>query len=592
MATAQDFTPLTAEQLKLLTPAERSQYKAALERVEALRSPLAYGIYCSRMRSYDHVIATEDYLLAALHGRLYKSGIGPRCVFEPDPEFPDDEFEGTWVHPETGEKAVFNLALAKPPRHGKSFHISEHLPAWFLTKYPDLLCAIGSYNTDFAARFGRKARDLVKNHPELGVRVNKHAQASDLWNIEGHRGQMLSAGREGGFTGEGWNLGIIDDPLKDAIEALSPTTRGNLEDFWVSVFDTRRMPHEARLAMLYPEEEHDPDLFSVCVLMATRWHQGDLWGYVKENENDSWYFLNMPALAFEDEESSEYGDPGRCVLGRSPGDPLEPRLYNRANLQARRDSPKGKFWFNALWQGTPKLEAGGIIPASFVRYSVPPVPEHEEPLLELADGELIKKLRCYEFATVDLAATTKSRSDYSVYAHWLVTPLPNRRLVLWAVHRRKLETPDLAPWIRRLDEMYRPSFIGIEDKTFGLGLLQHLRREGGVSTRPLDADGDKVSRALPFGDLVSAERVVVPDEADWLEDWVDEHLVFDKGNHDDQVDCSAYAAIIFNQMPKNRKTKAERPRSLEEMVDAEMEALSTRRRGRGRRAKGSILGRW
>ncbi|MEE8375506.1 MAG: phage terminase large subunit [Acidimicrobiia bacterium] len=584
------FKPLTEEQLKLLTPAERAQYRSGLEKIEALNSPLGYGQYCSNMRAYDHVVVTEKYLLATMHGKLYKSGIGPVCVFKPHPDYPDDEFEGTWVHPITGEKAIFNLALAKPPRHGKSFHISEHLPAWFLTKYPDLLVGLGSYNSEFAARFGRKARELVKAHPELGALVNKHVQAADLWEIEGHRGHMLCAGREGGFTGEGWHLGVVDDPLKDAIEALSPTTRGNLENFWVSVFEPRRMPHEARMHMIYPNDGHDPGLFSICILMATRWHQGDLWGYVKENEDDSWYFLNMPALAFEDEESPEYGDPGRCVLGRSVGDPLEPRLYNRSNLLARANSPKGKFWFNALWQGTPKLEAGGIIPASFVRYSLPPVPEHEEPLLELPNKEIIKKIRCYEFATVDLAATTKTRSDYSVYAHWLVTPLPNRRLVLWAVHRRKLETPDLGPWIRRLTEQYRPSYVGIENKTYGLAVLQQLRKEGGVTTRPLEADGDKLSRALPFGDLVRGERVIVPEDASWLEDWVDEHLVFDKGNHDDQVDCSAYAAIAFNAMPQHLKTKNERPRTIEEMVEADMDAVS---RGRKRRRRtGSILGRW
>tara|TARA_R110002126_G_scaffold76632_4_gene191326 strand:- start:876 stop:2648 length:1773 start_codon:yes stop_codon:yes gene_type:complete len=583
---------LTEDQLGLLTPSERSQYKTALERIAALDSPLAYGQYCSEMRAYEHVLITEEYLQAALGGRLYKTGIGPRCVFIPNPEYPDDKNEGKWVHPETGEKALFNLALSKPPRHGKSFHISEHLPAWFLTKHPTLLVGLGSYNTDFASRFGAKARDLVKAHPELGINVRKDAQGSELWKVEGHRGQMLCAGREGGFTGEGWNLGVIDDPLKDAIEALSPTTRGNLENFWVSVFDSRRMPHEARLAMLYPEEDHDPDLFSVCILMATRWHQGDLWGYVRENEDSSWYFLNMPAIAFEDEESLEYGDPRRCVLGRSPGDPLEPRLYNRETLNARANSPKGKFWFNALWQGTPKMEAGGVIPASFGIYSTPHVPELEEPILQIGT-EKIKKLRCYEFATVDLAATTKSRSDYSVYAHWLVTPLPNRRLVLWAVHRRKLETPDLGPWIRGLSALYSPSFVGIENQTFGLSLLQQLRREGGVSTRPLIADGDKLSRALPFGDLVRAERVFIPEEASWREEWIDEHLVFDKGNHDDQVDCSAYAAIVFNGLPQKMRTKDERPRSLDEMVEAEMDQLSTRGRGgRSRRSNRSILGKW
>ena len=29
------------------------------------------------------------------------------------------------------------LIIQMPPRHGKSYLVSEHLPAWFLTQYPE-----------------------------------------------------------------------------------------------------------------------------------------------------------------------------------------------------------------------------------------------------------------------------------------------------------------------------------------------------------------------------------------------------------------------------------------------------------------------
>ena len=60
-------------------------------------SGMEYGVYCSGMVRFPHVEYVDTLITAAMHGHLYKTGTGPRCVWE------GDEFDGVWVHPDTSE---------------------------------------------------------------------------------------------------------------------------------------------------------------------------------------------------------------------------------------------------------------------------------------------------------------------------------------------------------------------------------------------------------------------------------------------------------------------------------------------------------
>src|SRR5436190_6229150 len=53
------------------------------------------------------------------------------------------------------------LVVSMPPQHGKSELCSKYLPAWYLGMYPDRRVMLAAYEADFAAQWGRKARDLV-----------------------------------------------------------------------------------------------------------------------------------------------------------------------------------------------------------------------------------------------------------------------------------------------------------------------------------------------------------------------------------------------------------------------------------------------
>lgn len=128
-----------------------------------------------------------------------------------------------------------------PPRHGKSEFISRYSTAWILGKFPDTRIILASYEADFAATWGRKARDLLEEHgPSLfGIRVSGKSSAANRWDIEGHEGGMVTAGVNGPITGKGADIGIIDDPVKNDQEAMSVTYQERTYEWYKSTFRTR-----------------------------------------------------------------------------------------------------------------------------------------------------------------------------------------------------------------------------------------------------------------------------------------------------------------------------------------------------------------
>jgi hypothetical protein len=104
------------------------------------------------------------------------------------------------------------LVVSMPPQHGKSELCSKFLPAWYLGVHPDRRVILTSYEADFAASWGRKARDLLAQHGQLfEVGVSASASAASRWEIERFGGGMMTAGVGGPITGKGAHLLIVDD---------------------------------------------------------------------------------------------------------------------------------------------------------------------------------------------------------------------------------------------------------------------------------------------------------------------------------------------------------------------------------------------
>jgi hypothetical protein len=119
------------------------------------------------------------------------------------------------------------ICLSLPPRHGKSELVDRWFPAWPLGTFPERRVMLASYEADFAATWGAKARDALEQHGAMfGVQVRDDSSARHRWDIAGHAGGMVTAGVGGPLTGRGADVLIIDDPVKNAEEANSGDLSG------------------------------------------------------------------------------------------------------------------------------------------------------------------------------------------------------------------------------------------------------------------------------------------------------------------------------------------------------------------------------
>lgn len=231
------------------------------------------------------------------------------------------------------------LVVSMPPQHGKSELCSKFLPAWYLGNYPDRRVILTGYEADFAAQWGRKARDLLEQWgPAFGVRVSRRSAAVHRWDLEGREGGMSTAGVGGPITGRGAHLLIVDDPIKNDEEARSSTHRQKQWDWWQSTASTRLRPG------------------GLCMVIQTRWHRDDLAGKIlreAKTNGQRWREVRLPALA-------DVNDP----LGRAPGEALWPEVYTQEHLLRVKSSRTNYYW-RSLYQQDPVAEGSTEWPESY-----------------------------------------------------------------------------------------------------------------------------------------------------------------------------------------------------------------------------------
>lgn len=392
------------------------------------------------------------------------------------------------------------LIVTMPPRHSKSLHVSEHLPAWYLGNNPEKR-VIGASNTQHLAnKFSRRSRNKFANPrwPFPGVRVAGDKGAVERWDIESDEGGYVAVGVGSTPTGEGADLMIIDDPIRNQADAESETVRESLWEWYQST--------------MYPRLEPGGSI----ILTATRWHEDDLTGRLLDEESkggEQWRHLHMPAISDD-------------------GHALWPERWPLEALQRIRQAVGAKV-FEAQYQGRPVPAEGGTFKRAWWRTY------DELPPLERIE------------ITVDSAFKTGIANDWSVFAAWGLDFASN--IYLLDVWRRRVEFPDLIRMGYETEASMQsrfapvPSMLVVEDKASGQSAIQVWRdpeNDRALSVagfKPADATASKVARAEGVTSFVEGGRVFVPEHAPWLDDWLTEHDRFPAGKHDDQVDTTVIA---------------------------------------------------
>jgi predicted phage terminase large subunit-like protein len=568
---------LTEEEIRRLSPQDLEVYRHYLAYEQALQSPLDLACWLSpeTVRT-PHLEYINERLVALFEYRLYASGPGPEAAWfyrtsDGGPAHPalgidhiplDDPqlFEFWGEHPDTGEHVQFKLGIAVPPRHGKSWIVTEHLPLWIWLRYPDYDIAFATYSDDFAQFWGKRLRDRICEHEgKLGFALKNgprhNAQHFEFNEIAGN---MYLVGTGGALTGKGFQVGIIDDPIKDNVDAMSKTIRNTAADWYESVFDRR--------------QTKKPGVIPVQIMMFTRWHEDDLAGrfiYDERKEvRPTWHMIRLQALAGDD-------DP----LGREPGQALWPRQMSAAELLTLQS--ESAMWFGAMYQGWPTMGDKGL----FGRWKTYEAKDGIFTWWEDGDVKTIREDECIRFAVVDTAYTKNTWSDYSVFSVWDYHRGVQRGF-LRHVDRVRVESTELSEWMRNNDRRWNPSFIGVEDVASGKALLQEIRKDASLTIRYLQPEKDKVARAMGYAQAAQNGMYLLPKEGAWVHDYREEHSLFpDAGKHDDMVDTGSYAHHVMKNIAKltSGASRYEEDTTMEGKVKRHQEQLDRKARRKNNR---------
>jgi len=427
---------------------------------------------------------------------------------------------------ESAERPLF-LVITVPPQHGKSELVSHWTPVWFLKKFPWKKVGLASYEMSFASEWGGKAKDsITENADELNLNLRQDTKAKSRWTLRGYDGGMWTAGIGGPFTGRGFHLIIIDDPIKNDAEALSDVYRRRNWNWYRSVVRPRLQPGGS------------------IILIMTRWHEQDLAGALlgnppedeealvleEEVESDPWEVINLPALAEEND-----------VLGRKPGEALWPERYDENALKTLR-VVAGPFWWSAQFRGNPQPEGGGIIKTAwFKSYEDEDLPRQFSRVIQIWDTAHKEKQRHDRSACLTLGTANRPRRYY-----------------LLDLYVERLTFPDLTRAAEAQYDKWNPDRVIIEDKSSGISLIQQLRRDSKVPIRAVKAIDDKVTRAHTVTGIMEAGQVLIPRHASWLADFLKEVGDFPTGAHDDIVDVLVHGLRYLKPRLKGRRQGVER----------------------------------
>ena len=417
-----------------------------------------------------------------------------------------------------------------PPRHLKSETCSIRFPAWYLGKNPQKAVIGCSYSDNKAYTFSYAVREIISSERYQKLWPLKLQTTGAMhWQLQGKndlRPSYIAAGVGGGITGEGADLLIIDDPIKNAEEAASITVRDSIWQWYITTAMTRLQPDGAKIVIM------------------TRWHADDLVGRLlkvaaSDPKADQWEILHLPAIKdgqalWPDKFPMEYLEK---VRAGQIDDPEMPGAGSRA--------------FESLYQGNPSIAEGQIFNRSWWKfYKEPPV---------------FKRI----IHSWDTAFKDKSQNDYSVCTVWGETANGYYLIDVW---RKKVEFPELKRAVISLYARDHAASVLVEDKASGQSLIQELKRETAIPIIPVKVDSDKIARAYAVTPLIESERVYLPESAPWLHDFIEELSSFPNGEHDDQVDSTNQGLNYMTHGNESFNTFSETMRLMSERNKAKNES--------------------
>lgn len=430
------------------------------------------------------------------------------------------------------------LVIETPPRMGKSLLTSFWSPLWMLRRHPEWEMMLISYDGELSGSWARDMRTMIEQKPQLGIALNEKKRAFYEWETL-EKGGVYSASTRGSLTGRGARVMIIDDPIRDFVEAHSATMRDNLWNWWLSVALTRLEP---------------PYL---VIVMCTRWHEDDLIGRLLSKDYEGnpkdWEEIRIPAIADSDNDQ----------LGRLAGQPLYSPLFeeDEESAVARWDSTKtnvGSYTWSAMYQQRPAPQQGAIFDMGWWRFWT------WDPEKATEDGRVVfldpaATLAGQWVDSWDAAfkggGSNDSRSGGWVVGQRWMRKEANRYLLTqvrghWSFTETLAKMKDwaksddhaISPWGDRVHERL------VEERANGAALID-VMREHVAGIKPINPTVSKEARARVVTPEIESGNVFLPHPSDpgneWVNDLLSELRNFPHDAADDQVDALTQALTFL-----------------------------------------------
>ncbi len=462
-------------------------------------------------------------------------------------QYCDKTFRPTWFHKlvcdyvqRWAEGSIKRLMILMPPRHGKSTIVSKYLPAWILGRDASRQIIATSYAATLASKMNASVQQIM-NSPQYaevfpdvvissGPRCPNTAgvanqtefdvlqvETQDVANTLVPRGTYICAGTEGSITGMGGTDIIIDDPVKNATEAMSEVSQESVEDWYRST--------------LYTRLEKDGKI----LLTMTPWSPGDLRGRLleeaeKEVNADQWVVLRLPLIA-DDDLNAE--DP------REVGEMLWPWKYPIERLPAIKVAT-GRH-YNALMQCRPDKQGGNIVKRAWFNFWT-----------KTGDTNLLPDRFDEVLTSWDLTFKSRKQSKTGKpdFVVGLVLGRKDGDIYVLDMVREQMSYLDTKTTIQDTLRIWPQAEIHlIEDKANGPAIQSELEDE--FDFEMIEPEGDKAERLSMAAEDIRGGKIYLPMPHlhEWVRDLIDEVTGFPNAKNDDIMDALTQAILYWREKP-------------------------------------------
>ena len=228
------------------------------------------------------------------------------------------------------------LVVNMPPRAGKSRTIGN-LVEWIFGKDSTKKVMTGSYNETLSTAFSKQVRNtiqMVKADPYIpvysdvfpNVRIQQGDAAMNLWSLSGGHQNYLATSPSGTATGFGANVMILDDVIKNAMEAYNANVKQSLWDWFTGT-------------MLSRLEEHGK-----IIIVMTRWATDDLTGRALKHFGELGLKIRHVVMKAQNEDGSMLCDEVLSAKSYEVKRATMPRDIFLANYQQEPVDIKGRLY--------------------------------------------------------------------------------------------------------------------------------------------------------------------------------------------------------------------------------------------------------